>query len=682
MKEQVDIKYKRKCFWVGCLRNAILCFLFTPIVSAQSEIDSLYDKLAAEHEDSARVVVMIELSRELHRMSRNDDEDLRVAIEAMETAETQSPVLYARAVDNLGLLYRFYQQYREAITLHARAYELIADLEGHAVDKMRYANNAGVACRYNSDYDMAVTYHMKALHLAEKENNTRNIEIACNGIGNTLIAIPGKEEEGLAYLEKALGMAKQVGNQRGIAIQNLTIGGYYDQLGQHDKARAYFGEILKINETRKDAKGRAMGLKALGESYLAEGTDLEKSARYFNDALTVFKEIGDRQQQAYTLLELGDLNSRKMNYARSLALFDQVNEIAEDLNDKALLQSTSEKTSRIYEALHNYPLALAHYKKARDYQDSINLTNQMVQISAISRRYDLDKKESEIALLKKEQSIQEMQLERHSSRLKSRGIIIVLLIALFVALLIVLFLQKKNRNARKKTEELLIEAESERLKAVYEKNLAEAEILASQMRINPHFLFNCLNSIKNLIQHNRNKQAIKYLVMLARFSRLVLETASKPVHSLSEELDLIKYYIELEKNRFDDSFSYTIDNPLEEQGEQICLPSLLLQPFVENAIWHGLLPGNKEVKILSIAVEGTEYETKIRIDDTGVGRFFASRTGKQHKSRGTEINDKRISLFNKNHPNTIYYEYIDKKDDLGNALGTTVIIHIKTTCQS
>src|SRR5690606_6836118 len=174
-----------------------------------------------------------------------------------------------------------------------------------------------------------------------------------------------------------------------------------------------------------------------------------------------------------------------------------------------------------------------------------------------------------------EQSVQELQLERRTSQLNARGIIIILLSALFLVLVVVFLLRNKSRKDRIKAERLLATAENERLKLVYEKNLMEADILANQMQINPHFLFNCLNSIKSMIQSNENKQATKYLVKLARFARIVLETANKPVHSLQDELALMVYYLELEKNRFDNSFCYTITNELESAGRDILLPSLL-----------------------------------------------------------------------------------------------------------
>jgi tetratricopeptide (TPR) repeat protein len=663
---------------IFCLAFVILFFGCDSGAFAQQQMDSLQRKLSLESNDSMRAVIMIQLSREMHRVSQHGDEDIRMATQAMEIAATQNPFLYARTLDNLGLLYRFYQQYKDAITFHVRAYEMIVDRKGYSVDKMRYANNAGVAYRYNADYDRAVDYHIKALRLAETDKNAKNMEIACNGIGNALMAIPGKEEEGLAYLEKALNLAKKVGNERGVAIQNLTIGGYYDQLGQHNKARTYLREILTINETRKDARGKGMGLKALGESYLTEGRDLKTSERYFNEALDVFQQINDRQQQAHTLLELGNLFARRKNYSQSLPKMERAMQLAEELKDQELIQATAKKISEHYEALNNYQLALSFFKKSQHYQDSINLTNQLVEISAIARRYDVEKKESEIELLKTEQSIQELSLERRNNQLNTRGFIIILLFALFVVSVVFFVLQNQSRKDRIKAERLLTNLENERLKVVYEKNLMEADILANQMQVNPHFLFNCLNSIKNMIQHNDNKQATKYLVKLARFVRIVLETASKPIHTLKDELALMVYYLDLEKNRFDNSFCYSIVNLLETEGKDIFMPSLLLQPFVENAIWHGLLPSERESKMLSIIVEHIEDTVKISIDDTGVGRFQAAESSKRHKSRGTELNDKRIELFNKSQSSTIDYEFVDKKDEACHGLGTTVVIRIKT----
>lgn len=664
--------------YLNYLSLGLVYFLFTiRLLSGQHAIDSLQQLLDKEADTSKRVKVMIDLSRQLQKNTQRTGEAIQLATDAVKIASTQDSSLYAHSLNNLGLLLRYDQQYNPALSLHIRAFHLIERTGGSSIEKMTYANNAGVAARYDNAYDIAVKYYLIALSIAEAEKDMRNIEIACNGLGNAYIAIPGRENLALEYLERALATAQKEGNQRGVAIQYLTIGGYYDRFKQYDKARGYFNKLIQINEQIGDKKGIAMSLKALGDSYLNADDDLDLAERYYYQSLALFQEINDKLQQANTLLHLGQVSFKQKKYQRSISRLEKSASLSKQVNSKALLQAAASTTSSAYEALKNYPLALKHYKLSRDYKDSINLDKQNIEIAAINRQYNIAKKESEIELLKAEQAINEAQLSKHASSMRSRGIIILLFIALFIALAIVYILQNRYRQNQKKTDKRLHLAEQKHLKAVYEKNLAEAEILASQMRINPHFLFNCLNAIKILIQQCKNKEALKYLVMLARFSRSVLETTNLSTHTLDEELNLIKHYIELEKNRFDDTFIYDIENTLGEHIQEIKIPPMLLQPFIENAIWHGLIPSEKKLKKLQLSVTETKNGTCILIDDTGVGRFQASKRIKSHESQGTEITNKRIQLFNETHTANIEYKFIDKEDALGNPQGTSIHIHIK-----
>lgn len=156
---------------------------------------------------------------------------------------------------------------------------------------------------------------------------------------------------------------------------------------------------------------------------------------------------------------------------------------------------------------------------------------------------------------------------------------------------------------------------------------------------------------------------------------MVLETSQKPLSTINEELELVRYYLTLEENRFNDNFSFSIENKIDEELNDIFLPTLLLQPFVENAIWHGLLPSENEQKTVKIQVSSHKLGTLITIDDNGVGR--RTKTNRQHKSMGNKITHERIQLFNKNYANSIIWDIIDKTDEEGNPLGTCInlIIH-------
>src|SRR5699024_3818501 len=155
--------------------------------------------------------------------------------------------LYARALDNLGLLYRFHQYYEESLDFHIKAFKTIEDEDGPLLNKMIYANNAGVAARYSMKNDVAIAYYMKALEIAESEEDLKNIAIASNGIGNTLGNIPGRKMEALSYFEKSLNAEKERGNKLGMSMNYLSIAGHYIENREFSKAREYLNILKNLN---------------------------------------------------------------------------------------------------------------------------------------------------------------------------------------------------------------------------------------------------------------------------------------------------------------------------------------------------------------------------------------------------------------------------------------------------
>ncbi|WP_461533085.1 histidine kinase [Sinomicrobium sp.] len=222
-------------------------------------------------------------------------------------------------------------------------------------------------------------------------------------------------------------------------------------------------------------------------------------------------------------------------------------------------------------------------------------------------------------------------------------------------------------------KEDLQEQERKRLAAEYERNLIRSEIQAKQAQINPHFIFNNLNAIKYLILQQESGKAIKYLVRFSRFIRAVLDRAEEDIIPLERELMMVYDYLELEKKRFNDDFTFRIENHIDNSGCYI--PPLLLLPFIENAIWHGLLTSEKEEKQLLITVGNTCPGIKITIEDNGVGRdrILSGTSGKIQGSMGIPLTRERIRLFNhNNNDKKITLNIVDLKDEYNNALGTRV----------
>lgn len=646
-----------------------------------SRVDSLKEQLDIPMLDSLKILTAMDLSRALHNQNAHE-EDLVYATMATEQAERfGDTLLYGRALDNLGLIYRFHQHYGKSLPLHVKAYELIKDQQVKPYYKMRFANNAAVAARHDQLYDQAVAFYIYALRIAEAEQDLRNIAISSNGLGNTFIDIPERKDQALEYFLKALKAEEEQKNTRGIAINYLSLGDYFSQKEQFDTAKVYLEKLLKINEEMNDQYGLGVTYEFFGHNTLRQGVDLNQAKIYYLKSLEIFEKIKNRSKQADLLHSLGDLflkegkaNQAKEHYYQSL-------EIAKQLHHKQAIKDNTEELAALYEKESDFKQALDYYKISQIYRDSINLMEQETQIAGIKLAYDFEKKEAEIELLKRNRNIQEAELYIQSETLKKHKATVYLILGGFVIGLSFFLLIYRNLNFKKNSRLLLQEQERKRLRTEYENNLLQAEILASRMQMNPHFLFNCLNSIKYLIQTQKFTEAINYLTIFSRFVRSVLETGKKKDIALSEELDLIKKYVHLEENRFDQNFVFNINYIGMEPSlmEEIHIPPLLLQPFVENAIWHGLLASKKEKKRLDISVERDGVDILIIVEDNGVGRrnLKVGPTVDLHKSMGTRMTQDRINLFNKNSECKISFEIMDILKDLNESLGTKVIITLR-----
>jgi len=221
----------------------------------------------------------------------------------------------------------------------------------------------------------------------------------------------------------------------------------------------------------------------------------------------------------------------------------------------------------------------------------------------------------------------------------------------------------------------------EKLKTDYEKKIAETEMQALRAQMNPHFLFNSLNSINNFILKNDPDNASGYLTKFSRLMRLILDNSRSEWVLLENELKALELYIELEAVRFDNAFAHHIELTKDISAETAMVPPLLIQPYVENAIWHGLLhrkePGGK----LDIRLWKNEDKLFIEIEDNGVGRDEAkrlkSKSATLQKSHGMKITAERMDIVNKVYNVNAGVIITDLKDTDQKQNGTRVLITLK-----
>lgn len=207
---------------------------------------------------------------------------------------------------------------------------------------------------------------------------------------------------------------------------------------------------------------------------------------------------------------------------------------------------------------------------------------------------------------------------------------------------------------------------------------AELEMQALRAQMNPHFIFNCLSAINHFILDNQNDKASDYLTRFSRLVRMVLVNAGKDAIPLDEELDMLRLYLDMEQLRFKHAFSYNIDIPEELPLSQLQVPCFILQPFCENAIWHGLLHKEGEGR-LDIVLAYKKETLSMIIRDNGIGRKKAAELSKKpHSSMGQQLSESRLTLFNRERNKDRSMKINDLVNTNGDVAGTEVILFIQT----
>jgi len=295
------------------------------------------------------------------------------------------------------------------------------------------------------------------------------------------------------------------------------------------------------------------------------------------------------------------------------------------------------------------------------FNDSVFTKEKSKEVSELQIKYETEKKEKEIALLKEKESTSKSLADK-----RKLYAVIALISSLFLLALLLLFIVRSR--SKKKQQELELA-----------KNKAEFEQQALRAQMNPHFIFNALNSIQSYILNNETQFAYDYLAKFSRLIRQVLMNSQRDDITLKDELDLLNIYIDLEHRRFKNRFEYTIDCPDNIPTAEIKIPVMLIQPFVENAIWHGIINLDKGIMgNLSIRFSFENNLLKIAVEDNGVGREAAAvkKVDNEYKSIGMMFTQKRLELLKAAGKQNARIEIIDLKEKNGKVKGTRVEIYL------
>ena len=210
--------------------------------------------------------------------------------------------------------------------------------------------------------------------------------------------------------------------------------------------------------------------------------------------------------------------------------------------------------------------------------------------------------------------------------------------------------------------------------------ISESQLMALQSQMNPHFIFNSINSIQSYILKNEKEEAYNYLAKFSKLIRKVLNNSIEKTISLKEELETLELYVALEQMRFKETFLFVVNIDKHIDLEEYYIPSMLIQPFVENAIWHGLMNKEEQKKgVLKLLFKKEHSLIKIIIEDNGIGREAAEKQKDKntHKPLSTLLNEQRIKLLNNIEDfQNLKITTEDLKDNENLVVGTRVIVEL------
>ena len=552
----------------------------------------------------------------------------------------------------LGNIYRKYSKYNKAVEYHKSA---LSFAKNNTEFKVFSLNMLGVDYRRKNIYTSAINYNKEALEIAEKIENPnsgvlRSMEVSYNSIGNIYILL---EQYTLAEksFKKALKIAKKSKNKWSLSINNENIAKVKEAQDSLDLAIFYTQKALKIDQSINNHYGRMICYNRLGKLYIKK-SEYSKAKKFLNDAIPIAKSVKNIYYKALINNSLGWAETKTKNFSKAKKHFEISLDIAEKKNYKTALTEIYTNFSEYNELTGNHVDALKYYKKFTFISNQLLNDKTSKYVNDLIEKYDSDRKTNQIKNLARQNEIAQLQL------IKNKNIWIIVFVSVLSLLVILYFLYRQNSlNKEKKILTL------------------EQDVLRTQM--NPHFIFNALNSIKHYIINNEQKNAVHYLNKFSKLIRRILEASNTKEISLQEELETMDLYMTIENIRFSNEIIFSIKVGEAINLETIKVPPLILQPFLENAIWHGLSSKKNDKKITLSVQKNKEGFVKIIIQDNGIGREASQqiqkRRIKSHTSFAVNSIQERFKLLRQIYGDNLGVTYIDLKTDT-NAAGTTVVI--------
>ncbi len=639
------------------LLTLIIVTCWTIPATALSETDSLKNVLRTTKNDSVKYKVLVSLIKKNIHVSV--DSALYYGNKLVKLSEKEGNLKHlANAHRILGFVYDYFH-YSDKGFSHYKKAEKIYLTTGDSTKLIKLYYNFGLYYSHKNDLDSAGYYFLNGKQLIEtfllKELNGKEqrglyatLTEICAQMGGIYLELNRFEDAAGMYRE-ALKLAYQHNFKKSFANTQFLFGRLFITYNKPDSAFHYLKKAEKNLLKNGQLSNYASALTGIGNYYWTKGM-LDSTYYYYLKALRIKKKLGDNYQVAYISNNLGAICKDMKRYDEALRFLNNADSLMKNRSNFLILRQNAKITSALYSDMHDFEKALQYYKRYTAYKDSILNEKTEQQIAMLKTKYETQKKEAQI----------QKQAQMLSEQRKIIGLIIILVIV--SSLLLWLAFNRYKLNQKEKENRLRM-------------NKLEMEQKLLRLQINPHFIFNSLNSIKGYILQNNPDTAALYLDKFAKLMRMILENAAESELPFEEDIHILQLYLELEQKRFPGKFDFSFDIDETIDTERTYIIPMLIQPFVENSIKHGFKNLKRKGNLI-IKYEKREKFIVCTIIDNGTGRINEKNTNRnnKHKSMGIKLTSERLSYATNKTDD--YIRFFDLKDDKGNPIGTKVEIFI------
>ena len=565
-----------------------------------------------------------------------------------------------------------------SVKQNAEAYEVLADVYMYwkqydlAVTNYRISLNSlnsnevqlklGKAYEFNNNYQESISIYKK---LDKKELSNWQLALLYESLGDVYRKTKEFEKSILSY-KLGLDIANKHLITPKVTDLNSKIAQVYDESGSYNKAEVYFENSLNL--ATQENKKRAVEEKIKVADFRNANRDYDDEIKLREETILDLKDIETDsvisnesdftpQKQNY---KIGNAYYLQKSYDKAIPYLEKSIEEADKREDLTVEKDAKRKLSEAYKASGDFEKALKAYEEYTKSVEELYIKKeqQITQSARFSKK--IAENQNRITSLESDRELSESKYKLNEEQNKRQKLIIYSLIGGLALLLLTAYLMYKYIKQQRLAN-----------------NLLALKSLRSQM--NPHFIFNALNSVNSFIATNDERTANKYLSDFSQLMRAVLENSEEDFIPLQKEIELLELYTKLEHFRFQDKFDYNISVDENIDVNEFQIPPMLLQPYIENAVWHGLRYKEEKGKLDISITKKSEDEIVITITDNGIGRekSKALKTENQQKqnSKGMGNIKKRVSILNEMYKDKVDI-FIDDYQAEGDA-GTKVMVTLK-----